>query len=153
MPNAAPQTLIRAMTRADLPAARELLAQLGYPLILEEVARRFAAVVSAPGHAAMVAEAAGRVAGLVHVYARPALENPTEAIVQALVVESEDRRGGVGRALMAAAEAWAVARGVRSLALSSNIARSGAHAFYHALGYRTAATSLILRKSLNEAAE
>jgi GNAT superfamily N-acetyltransferase len=151
MPTESPQIRIRAMTRADLPAARDLLDQLGYKLAIEEVARRFAAVVSAPGHAAMVAEAAGRVAGLVHVYARPALENPPEAIVQALVVEDARRRGGVGRALMAAAEAWAIARGLRSLALSSNSARSGAHAFYHALGYRTAATSLILRKDLKAA--
>jgi GNAT superfamily N-acetyltransferase len=151
MPKAVPPIPIRAMTRADLPAARALLDQLGYPLAIEEVARRFAAVVSAPGHAAMIAEAAGRVAGLVHVYARPALENPPEAIVEALVVDGARRRVGVGAALMAAAEAWALARGLRSLALSSNVARTGAHAFYHALGYRTAATSLILRKELKEA--
>ena len=144
---------VRAMIRADLPAVRDLLEQLGYALDSAEVARRFAAVVSAPGHAAMVAEVAGRVAGLVHVYARPALENPAEAIVQALVVDDAHRRGGLGRALMAAAEAWALARGLRSLALSSNVARTGAHAFYHALGYRTAATALILRKELNAAAE
>lgn len=139
------------MTPADLPAVRELLEQLGYPLDLAEVARRFAAVVSAPGHAALVAEAAGRIAGLVHVYVRPALENPTEAIVEAVVVNSAQRRSGIGRALMAAAEDWAIARRVRSLALSSNITRSGAHAFYHALGYRTAATALILRKDLKAA--
>lgn len=142
---------VRAMARADLPAVRDLLEELGYPLALEEVARRFAAVTAAPDHAVRVAEAAGRAAGLVHVYARPALENPTEAIVEALVVDSAQRRSGVGRALMAAAEDWAIARGIHSLALSSNVARSGAHAFYHTLGYRTAATALILRKELKAA--
>jgi GNAT superfamily N-acetyltransferase len=139
---------IREMTRADLAAARDLLEQLGYPLSLEEVERRYAAVIAAPDHRAVVAEAAGRVAGLLHVFARPALENPPEAVIEALVVDGGLRRSGIGRTLMAEAERWAAARGLRSVMLSSNVVRRGAHAFYHALGYGTAATSLILRKRL-----
>jgi GNAT superfamily N-acetyltransferase len=141
---------IRAMTPGDIPAARGLLEQLGYPLTIEDVERRFAAVAVMADHAVMIAETTGQIAGLLHVYARPALENPPEAIVQALVVDGAWRRSGVGKALMAEAEAWADARGYRSVALSSNAARTGAHAFYHALGYRTAATALILRKQLME---
>ena len=148
MPKAARRIRIRAMISSDVPAARDLLEQLGYPLTREEVERRFAAVAMAADHAAMIAEVAGQVAGLLHVYARPALENPPEAIVQALVVDGALRRSGIGRALMAEAEAWGIARGCGSLALSSNVLRTGAHAFYHALGYRTAATALILRKQL-----
>jgi GNAT superfamily N-acetyltransferase len=148
MPIKTSQIRVRAMAPGDVPAARDLLEQLGYLLTSEEVERRFAAVVAVADHAVMIAETAGRIAGLVHVYTRPALENPPEAIVEALVVDSARRRGGVGRALMAAAEAWADARGYRAIMLSSNVTRTGAHAFYHALGYRTAATSLILRKQL-----
>ena len=136
------------MTDADRAAARDLLEQLSYPLPLEEVGRRYAALVATPDHRVIVAEAAGQIAGLLHVFARPALENPPEAVVEALVVAGGMRRNGIGRALMAEAERWAAARGLRSVALSSNIARRDAHAFYHALGYATAATSLILRKKL-----
>ena len=78
--------------------------------------------------------------------ARPAPDRPPEAIVQALVVEQDCRGGGVGKAMMAAAEAWAADRGFTSVALASHISRSGAHAFYQALGYRVEATSHLMRK-------
>jgi hypothetical protein len=60
MPQTAPRIHIRAMTSGDVPAARDLLEQLGYPLTVAEVARRFAAVAAAGDHAAMIAEARGR---------------------------------------------------------------------------------------------
>jgi hypothetical protein len=49
---------------------------------------------------------------------------------------------------MASAESWALARGFRSVSLSSQIARNEAHAFYKALGYRIVATSHLLRKEI-----
>jgi GNAT superfamily N-acetyltransferase len=144
---AAPIT-VRAMTAADLAAAQPLLAQLGYALSPEEVRRRFAAVTAAGDHAAFVAESAGRVIGLLHVYGRPALEKPPEAIVQALVVDATIRRGGVGARLMAAAERWAADQGFGSVALSSNVVRNDAHAFYRRRGYDVIATGHWFRKAL-----
>ncbi|MCC7271849.1 MAG: GNAT family N-acetyltransferase [Alphaproteobacteria bacterium] len=140
---------IREMAPADLPAARRLLGQLGYDIAPEELARRVAAVAGSPGHAALVAERGRIVAGLAHVFERPALDKPREAVLQALVVDAASRQGGVGRALMAAAEAWAAGRGLPSVVLSSNVARIEAHAFYEAIGYRRVATSLLLRKALD----
>ena len=148
MPDAATTIRLRAMTDADLAAACDLLEQLGYDIPAAEVGRRFADVAANPDHRAVVAEVAGRVVGLMHVFARPALENPPEAIVEAIVVAGRRRRSGVGRALMDEAECWAKAHGISSVALSSNVTRTGAHAFYHTLGYATAATALILRKRL-----
>jgi hypothetical protein len=43
--------------------------------------------------------------------------------------------------LMAAAERRTAARGFDSVALSSQVARDGAHAFYQGLSYRLVATS------------
>ena len=127
---------------------RSLLTQLGYDTTEAELKRRFDEVSSAPEHSLLVAETAGRVIGLMHVFARPALENPREAVVQAIVVDEGFRRSGAGRHLMAAAEHWGSERGCQSVVLSSNIARAPAHAFYAALGYRVSATSLVLRKEL-----
>ena len=45
------------------------------------------------------------------------------------------QRGGVGRALVADAEAWARAAGAVRIEVTSNQRRLGAHAFYLALGY------------------
>ena len=139
---------LRPMTRSDMRRCRTLLTQLGYEMTEAELERRFDEVSSAPEHSLLVAETAGQVVGLMHVFARPALENPREAVVQAIVVDEGLRRAGVGRLLMAAAEHWASERGCRSVVLSSNIARAPAHAFYAALGYRVSATSLVLRKEL-----
>ncbi|MGH7047446.1 MAG: GNAT family N-acetyltransferase [Stellaceae bacterium] len=139
---------LRAMTRADIPASLPLLAQLGYEMTEDEMAGRMHEVMSAPDHTLLVAEIGGRVVGLLHVFVRPAIENPREAVVQALVVDQARRRAGVGRVLMAEAERWGRERNCGSLVLSSNIVRARAHAFYAALGYRVAATSLILRKPL-----
>jgi GNAT superfamily N-acetyltransferase len=46
--------------------------------------------------------------------------DPPEVVVPALVVDQAVRDGGVGRAMMAAAEAWAKDRGFTSVALASN---------------------------------
>jgi GNAT superfamily N-acetyltransferase len=86
---------------------------------------------------------------LLHLYARPALDKPPEVVVQALVVDADCRQGGVGKAMMEAAEGWARDHGFRSVALTSHISREGAHAFYAALGYRIVATSHLLRKELD----
>jgi GNAT superfamily N-acetyltransferase len=139
---------LRSMRREDIPRGVELLAQLGYVLDADELALRMAEVAAAPRHALIVAEIAGRVAALLHVFARPAVENPMEAIVQSIVVDAECRRGGVGRHLMQYAEAWGREQGCRSVALYSNVARAPAHAFYAALGYDRPATAHVFRKKL-----
>jgi GNAT superfamily N-acetyltransferase len=139
---------IRSMAESDLEAARLLMQQLGYDLEPAEIRYRFLSVMSADNHALLVGELEGRLVGLIHVYARPALDKPPEAVVQALVVASDGRRGGIGKAMMASAESWAHARGFHSVALASHIARDDAHAFYKALGYQIVATSHLLRKEI-----
>ena len=139
---------IRRMTAEDVPVARALLSQLGYPLDDAELRRRYEAVAVADGHDLMVAEREGRVVALCHLYVRPALDKPPEVVVQALVVDRGARGSGVGKVLMAAAESWAEARGFVSVALASNVVRTEAHAFYEAIGYQRVATSHLFRKTL-----
>jgi GNAT superfamily N-acetyltransferase len=139
---------IRDMARRDLPQIQRLLTQLGYQLEPAEVQRRFEAVIRAPAHAVLVAEQDARIIGLLHLYARPALEKVPAVIVQAIVVEEGTRRAGLGRSLMNAAEEWTKERGFATVALTSHIARSNAHAFYERLGYRIEATSYLMRKAL-----
>jgi GNAT superfamily N-acetyltransferase len=148
MPPESGSVWLRPMTRDDIAQSVPLLAQLGYELSAEELAQRFAAVTATPDHSLVIAELAGRVAGLLHVFARSAIENPREAVVQAIVVDLAHRRSGIGMALMAEAERWGREHECRSVMLSSNVARAPAHAFYGALGYRIAATSHVLRKRL-----
>src|SRR5215213_8101459 len=94
-------TIIRPATAADLPAVQILLRQLDYDLTAAETQRRLQQVASAAGHCLLIATCDGRTTGLLHVYARPALDKSPEAIVQALVVDADVRSGGIGRMLMA----------------------------------------------------
>jgi len=136
------------MTTEDIQPSRELLSQLGYPLGSKELRRRYDSVMGTADHALLVAEDEGDIIALCHVYARPALDKPPEAVVQALVVNQAYRGRGVGRDMMMAAETWAGDHGFTSVALYSNALRSDAHAFYETIGYRLTATSHLFRKSL-----
>jgi GNAT superfamily N-acetyltransferase len=140
--------LIRRMTAVDVPVSQVLLSQLGYQMDVEEVRRRYDAVAESGDHALMVAEQGGSIIALCHTYARPALDKPPEAVVQALVVDQAFRGTGVGKTMMAAAEAWAADRGFRSVALVSHMSRSEAHKFYESIGYRLEGTSHLFRKKL-----
>jgi GNAT superfamily N-acetyltransferase len=136
------------MTIDDLPASRTLLAQLGYPMDARETRQRHDAVTGSGDHALLVAEQDGRVIAFCHVFIRPALDKPPEAVVQALVVDQSCRGNGVGKIMMQAVETWAVEKGFASVALMSHVSRQAAHAFYGALGYRQEAVSVLFRKTL-----
>ncbi len=144
----AEEVTVRNMTVDDLDAVAPLLVQLGCDIDRDKVRRRFLAVADAEDHALQVAVADNVIVGFLHLFARPALEKPPEVIIQAMAVDSARRKSGIGRHLIKEAEEWARNRGFRSIALSSQITRADAHAFYTRLGFDTAATSKLLRKAL-----
>src|SRR5689334_19280641 len=139
---------MRPLDVEDLPAVGLLLRQLGYQVDTGELAERIARVCGAHDHRVLVALLDGRVVGLMHAFARPALERPCEAVVQALVVDETCRGQGIGQALMREAEAWAKARDLACVVLHTHVDREAARAFYARNGYATAATSHLLRKPL-----
>jgi ribosomal protein S18 acetylase RimI-like enzyme len=109
---------------------------------------RFERVLATDDHRVIVAEVDGKVVGVLHMFERPALEKLCEAMVQALVVDSEARSSGVGETLMREAEAWAQSRRLPSVSLYSRVDRKRAHAFYERIGYRVKATSVRMDRSL-----
>ena len=144
----APKIKVRNMAEADLPSVQPLLRQLGYELTLNELEQRFNLVVTSPEHSALVCEAEGKVVGLLHIYGRPALEKPAEAIIQSIVVDKAYRKVGIGNKLVAAAELWATEQGYGSIALYSRTDRDDAHAFYSQMDYRAKAVAHLLQKGL-----
>jgi len=139
--------IVRDAQPADLLALNRLIGELGYPLDDAEFRERFARVAGASTHHVFVAEDKGEVVGLLHVFERPALEKHCDAVVQTLVVDSRHRSGGVGEALMHAAEAWAAERHLEATSLYTSIKRERAHAFYERLGYQIEGTSHLMRRS------
>ncbi len=79
----------------------------------------------------------GRAVGMVGLRVFPFALDPTPfAELTELFVEEAYRRQGVARALVAHVEGVATAAGARQLVLITAWRNGGAHAFYHALGYR-----------------
>jgi N-acetylglutamate synthase-like GNAT family acetyltransferase len=128
--------MIRAARPGDAAGIARLSAQLGYPADVAVFAERLERLLPLATHALLVCEGeGGRLAGFIGLERRLTIEAGDQAEVVGLVVDADARRGGAGRALIAAAEDWARARGLRELFLRSNVVRPEAHAFYPALGF------------------
>jgi GNAT superfamily N-acetyltransferase len=139
--------IIRDARPAHIATVRRLIAQLADAPDEAEFRGRFERVSAESAHRIIVAEVEGEVVGVLHVFERPALEKPCEAIVQALVVDGERRGAGIGEALMREAEAWAAARKLASTALYTRIDREAARLFYERIGYRLKATSHLMGRA------
>ena len=138
------------MTAADAPAVARLSAQLGYPLAPAIIAERLASIFQEPGHGCFVAEANGAVAGWVHVFGVWMLASPHFfAEIGGLVVDTNSRRQGIGRALMRQAEVWAGQHHFAEVRLRSGLHRTEAHEFYQSIGYELAKTSHMFRKAIS----
>lgn len=131
----------------DARRISELATELGYPSTARQVRQRLRLILRDPAHGAFVAEMAdGQLAGWVHVFESRVLESDAMAEIGGLIVGKSFRGRGAGKLLMARAERWARARGLKSVYLRSNIIRKDAHAFYKKLGYRTIKTQFAFRK-------
>jgi GNAT superfamily N-acetyltransferase len=131
-----------------------LLAQIGELLVAEgaaadaaTMARRLA-LLPRQDRILMALEA-DRLLGFAHLRITRDLAAEEAAEVVAIVVRPEHRRRGVGRMLIAAAETWARQSGRARLLLRTNVVRTPAHAFYVALGYLEAATSIDFVRDLD----
>ena len=140
--------IVRDARPADVSAVHRLIGQLADAPDEAAFRARFENVLATDGHRIVVAEIEGKVVGVLHMFERPALEKPCEAVVQALVVDSEARSAGVGETLMREAEAWASDRKLPSVSLYSRVDRKRAHAFYERIGYRIKSTSVRMDRGL-----
>ena len=128
---------IRPAASADAPTLGRLLEQLGYPTDSAEIPQRIEKLHARPGTMVLVAENDdGALVGVVTVHLFQTLHaNEPAAWLTALVVEKEARGQGVGSALVARAEQWAIEHGALRLSLTSALHRENAHEFYKARDY------------------
>ena len=127
---------VRPATSDDATRIAELLTELGYPAVADEVAERLAYWLPDQASRLLVAETGGRVVGSISMHAIPYLERTGCWMrIESLVVDSSLRRAGAGRALMAAAERQARAWGCLQIEVTSKRSRADAHAFYRRLGF------------------
>ena len=127
---------IRPVHEDDAAALAELLAQLGHPLALDQVAANVRALLASPGYGTFAAVLEERVVGAVSAFATPVLHRPRPVgRVSVLVVDEALTGRGIGAALLGHAEEFLRALGCARIEVTSATHREAAHRFYRQHGY------------------
>jgi len=136
---------VRTAVEADLPHILELLDQIDDSMYRKrgdagQAVRLsvFRQIAADPHQHLLVAEAHGRLVGTVHLVVLPHFSRSCKpsGLLESMVVNEAYRRKGVGAALLREVQHRAREAGCYKLALSSNLARRGAHRFYSRLGWK-----------------
>jgi GNAT superfamily N-acetyltransferase len=141
-------TTVRRAAPPDAERLAALSTALGYPMAPDEALRRLAEITDHPDHGLLVAEVDGRVEGWIQVSQPRIFETPRQAEIAGLIVDEGARGAGIGRALLAAAEGWAMEKGCRAIRVRSNVVRERAHAFYEREGFVVLKTQRVFEKPL-----
>ncbi len=147
MTQPATAVLIRSATPADAPMITSLTGQLGYAAIDAAVATRLHRILQHRDQLVVVAEADGEVCGWLQAHATDVVETGFRCEILGLVVAEHARRKGIGRELIAHAEAWARSLGAETVVVRTNVNRKESHAFYLALGFGHVKTQAVYRKA------
>ena len=127
---------IRPAAIDDAEAIAVLTVELGYPTTGSDTRFRLGTLLAAPDYFIAVAEVNGVVVGWVAGEVRASLEFEPRVEIVGLVVAPTHRRSGIGKALVEAVEDWQSGRGISTIFVRSNVARSDSHPFYESIGYR-----------------
>lgn len=133
----APVHTVRPATEHDAPEIARLLSQLGHPTVADSIVSRWEDWTAAGNVALVVSGQNGSLLGTATLHHMVVLHRPKPVgRITALIVDEPARGQGVGRALVAAAEASLARAGCGLLEITSNARLMDAHAFYEHLGYQ-----------------
>lgn len=127
---------IRAATSDDTPFLTELIGFLGYTLTVDQILGRMEEY-SSDHSRVLVAVLEGKMTGFLSFYAAPMFHEAARlGRITAMVVHPQFHRQGVGKALVGAAENFALQCDCARIEVTSGDHREqDAHRFYQALGY------------------
>lgn len=141
---------IRSAKRTDEEMIANLAGQLGYLSSMHEIRERLVGILEDGDQAVFVAESVdNQVVGWIHVFRTQRLIVEPFVEVGGLIVGEGQRGSGVGKALLAAAEAWAQGFGLTSIRVRSNVIREEAHSFYERQGYACVKQQNVFYKVIN----
>ena len=130
---------IRHATLADTAEIASCLSALGYGTLPSLVAERLGLFAGSATDSVFVASESGHgpLLGVVSVHLLPLFHAPgLLGRITALAVKAEARGQGVGKSLVAAAEAWAWHAGAQRMEVTSGDHRPDAHMFYQSVRER-----------------
>src|SRR5213076_44729 len=112
------------------------MCELGYETTSAEMRRRLKSIGTDARCSTFIAKIDNKLCGMIGTLTHVSHEhNDLSGKIIALVVSKKQRRSGVGRALIAAAEKDFVKRGVTRITVTTRFEREAAHQFYEALDY------------------
>src|SRR5439155_19241972 len=127
---------IRYAEPGDASVLAQLMCELAYETTATEMRRRLKSIFSDARFRTFVAEIDDQVCGMIGTLTHASHEhNDFYGKIVALVVSKKQRRCGIGRAVIAAAEKDFADRRVTRINLTTRFTREQAHHFYEALGY------------------
>ncbi len=135
---------IRDAQQDDCNAIARLLTELGYASTPDFVSDKIEALAKKTGNGIVVAVIGSEVVGAASLHILPLLHQRNNVCrVTSIVVAEKYRRKGVGKKLMAFAEAYAKANGCSKVEITSGDHRTWAHDFYRQIGYKEASRRFI----------
>lgn len=145
--------MIRHATIDDTPKLLPLLSELGYPVTLEDLNRRFLKFSSNPGYGVAVCETNKEISGFIAWSKSDLFVSDTIRIhIEGLIVSTSHRGTGIGKKLMRFVEDIARQHSPAIIDLTSGLRRAqdGTHEFYKRIGYQNEGpmAKLYLRKEL-----
>ena len=127
---------IRHAQPGDAAALAQLMCELGYDTTKSEMQMRVQRIATDERYRTFVAVRDRKVCGMIGTLTYPSYEhNDPSGRILALAILSTMRRRGIGRALIAIAGKDFIQRGVRRVALNTQLSREDARTFYESLGY------------------
>jgi GNAT superfamily N-acetyltransferase len=140
---------IRVAEINDAAPLAQLMGELGYETTKPEMQMRMERIAADECYRTFVAVLDGKVCGMIGTLTCPSYEhNDPGGRILALATLRTMRRRGIGRALIAAAEKDFAHRGIRRVALNTQLAREDAHKFYESLGYERTGWRFVKQLSL-----
>jgi GNAT superfamily N-acetyltransferase len=137
---------IRPGRLTDATAVAPLLAELGYPAAVPDVRERLARVLERGDGGVLVAEIGDHTVALASYQIMDLLERARpQCRITAMVVHEDERRRGVGSALIEAIESAARERGCFRLEVTTQPQRDDALGLYAALGFQERPHRLVKR--------
>ena len=139
MPDLDVNVRIRAARLRDAPELAALMCELGYETTSDDMSARLESILADACYSTFVAQIGKELCGMIGTMTHMSHEhNDLSGKIVALVASKKQRRSGVGRALIAAAEKDFAKRNVTRVTLTTRLERDAAHRFYEAFGYARA---------------
>ena len=128
MPDLDANVSIRVAKLSDPPELAALMCELGYEMTSDEMSTRLKSILPGEGYSTFVATIGKELCGMIGTLTHMSHEhNDLLGNIVALVVSKKQRRSGVRRALVAAAERDFARRNVMRATLTTRFERDEAH--------------------------